>query len=188
MSKHTLRYVGLIVLTAVSTVLLYSLLYTTYKAVMIFYRAYQAEDALNARYGLWGTIALALFDTFSIPPVYDLYKAVFRKASRLIPINESCKYQTVGESLKEGFLTSLVIAFIPLLFYYIYALVIRNIRPGHPYFPYMILTTIAIIVLPALLFPTKDFKFVTEAEYLAYVQACSKQKRLSQADLFGQFA
>jgi len=121
---------------------LYSQLYTTYKAVMVFYRAYQAEDALNARYGLWGTIVLALFDAFSISSVYDLYKAVFKGATRLIPRDRSCKRKgSPAKKLLESIGYVFVGAFFPILFYHLYAFVVRKISPGHPYYPHLILTT-----------------------------------------------
>jgi len=170
--SKALRLFGLVLLTIVFTWLTYSLMYTTYKAVMKLYQSYKIGTVtIDAYYAFWGMIPLLLYDALAVSSTLDLYRAVFRRATMLVP--KDCGYRgLLGKTLKEGLLWGLAFGLAVGFFYNIYALVVRNINPTHPYYPYYISTNIAFIVVPILAELTTKYKFGTESDYIEFVLTC----------------
>jgi len=108
--SKALKLFGLIILAVVCTWLTYSLVYTTYKAVMKIYQSYKLDTVtIDAYYAVWGMIPLVLYDAMAIFSTYKLYCAVFRGATRLIPTD--CDYRgSLGKTIKQGLLWSLSLA------------------------------------------------------------------------------
>jgi len=171
--SKALKLLGLVVLAVVCTWLTYSLVYTTYKAAMKIYQSYKLDTVtIDAYYAFWGMIPLVIYDALAISSTFDIYRAVVRRATRLVP-KEGCGYKgLLGKTIKEGLLWGLSSAFILGLFYNLYALLIKNINPMHPYYPYYISTNIAFVVIPVIAELTNNYKFGTESEYIEFVLTC----------------